>query len=409
MIGWLFTVMMAKLKSTVVHILSRHQCSIHTSPSAHGSAAKQLFNVSRAKLKRKLYQEHQQHPPPGADSFYKHKANSVSKAPAHRIIPSSKLGISNDVSAAEYPTPHTYYPNDSQRSQKDRFLKYPTESELSENIFGVHPVFAALETQRRVFTSLHMRVSLYKQLASNSCSDVEHSLTNHKNGNIINDIWKRAHRLSLPIIPVNKSKLDKLSVYGVHQGLVLASTPLSVDDVNLNAISADAKAANYCLWILIDNIVDPMNLGAIIRTAVYFGADRILISPSCSKLSPVVSKASSGAMEYASLSHVPNIRKLIFSLKKMDWEIVGTTCDTVTSCEVTPSASLNSVLRRNTVVLLGNEGSGIEQNISDLCTKLVSIPSSDRCPSYIDSLNVSVATGILLSQLRFSKLLVESQ
>lgn len=260
-----------------------------------------------------------------------------------------------------------------------------------ENVFGIHPVSCALEARRRTFKAFLLRHSLFKKLSDTTKLRDDHPLTT---ANMLINIWLEVHKLGIPILPVHKNKLDKLSNFGVHQGMALVASPLQLETINPGAINYDKGGCN--LWILVDQVFDPMNFGGLIRTAVYFGVSKILMSSNCSRLSPVVSKASSGAMEFVPIQHVGDIKELVLALQGLNWHVVGTTCNSKNSI------SLSQLTRkRDILVIVGNEGSGVDKEVLSLCSTLVTIPANEHCPPAVDSLNVSVATGVVLSHLQF--------
>lgn len=262
-------------------------------------------------------------------------------------------------------------------------------------LHGHHPVYSALKAQRRHFETLFMRMSVFKLLSEPSDAPaLSTSKENITNLELLKKVWDLASDTQLPIVPVHKSKLDKLCSYGVHQGLVAQCSPLEVPQSSNHSLNRDTFHAPR-LWLLIDNVVDPMNIGALIRSAVYFGVDKVILSTNCSKLSPVVSKASSGAMEFANIEIVFDIADCVSAMREADWSIIGTSCDAEKSSNI-----IEKTKEQDTAVIIGSESRGVDSRTLELCTQLYSIPPDVGCPNYIDSLNVSVASGIILNQLR---------
>ena len=128
------------------------------------------------------------------------------------------------------------------------------------------------------------------------------------------------------------------------------------------------------LVLILDEIQDPRNFGAIIRSAEVFKVDLIIIPERNSvRINETVVKTSTGAIEYVNISKVTNLSDTINKLKKLDYWVYP---DKV-------------------VLVLGNEGSGIRKKVREHCDKLIKIPMYGQ----INSLNVSVASGILLSRI----------
>ncbi|XP_059146413.1 rRNA methyltransferase 1, mitochondrial-like [Physella acuta] len=153
------------------------------------------------------------------------------------------------------------------------------------------------------------------------------------------------------------------------------------------------------IWLLLHNIQDPMNFGAILRSAYYLGCDSVVVpgSDSC-KLSPVVSKASAGAMEVVDLMRLSKNSTetdLCQWWKQQGGEVVGTGRGGNKTCTLETFK-----MRRPTLLVLGNEGTGIGRELEDCCDTCLFIPQSGES---IDSLNVSVATGIILHWIKTSR------
>ena len=155
------------------------------------------------------------------------------------------------------------------------------------------------------------------------------------------------------------------------------------------ALRATAKAAEPLLLIL-DGVEDPRNLGAILRTAEGAGVDGVIIPERRAVgLNDTVAKSSAGAIEYVKVAKAGNLNRLIEDLKARDIWVVGTSMDSTMSYDewdwTRPSA-----------LVLGGEGSGLHRLVAENCDVLVKIPMYGR----IDSLNVSVAAGVILFEAR---------
>jgi len=183
---------------------------------------------------------------------------------------------------------------------------------------------------------------------------------------------------------VERTRLDKLSVTGAHQGIIayVAMKEYCTVEEILNV----ARERNEQPFILIlDGICDPQNLGAIIRSAECAGVHGIIIQQRRAVgLTPVVAKCSAGAIEYMHIARVTNISQTIEKLKKENIWIYGA------SMEGKNYAKMN--LTGPIALVIGSEGDGISQLVKKNCDCLVSLPQKGS----IDSLNASVATGILI-------------
>ena len=268
-------------------------------------------------------------------------------------------------------------------TSKDSYLE-------DEILFGIHPIHSALARGRRLFKNIFIRTTLHRQLA------YPESNLDTPDGQGLSDIWKCTTGLGLPVSPVNNSKLDKLAKYGIHQGICAMVSPYQSQCIDNSDVGVTTRPV---LWLLIDNVKDPMNMGALVRSAVYFGVGKLIVSPSCSRLSPVVSKASAGAMEYGDIYQVRNSAQLLEELKASGWDILGAVCSSDNSTHLSEIRSVN----RNTLLIIGSESRGVDNSLLDYCNRLVNISAAPGAPPYLDSLNVGVATGVMLNH--FTQLL----
>ncbi|EME82801.1 uncharacterized protein MYCFIDRAFT_121012, partial [Pseudocercospora fijiensis CIRAD86] len=176
-------------------------------------------------------------------------------------------------------------------------------------------------------------------------------------------------------------------------------------------IRALGSSWRYPFVLLLDGITDPGNVGNIIRTAHFYGVDAIAIATkTCANLSSaVLAKASSGACEAVQILDVPSASGFIHSCSKYRWKIYGAVAPTAEDASrpnndqhITASTlSTNSPLAKHACILmLGAEGEGLRQNLRARADKFVSIEGGARAEGTpdvgVDSVNVGVATGVLL-------------
>ncbi|WP_082404042.1 23S rRNA (guanosine(2251)-2'-O)-methyltransferase RlmB [Lacticaseibacillus sharpeae] len=205
-------------------------------------------------------------------------------------------------------------------------------------------------------------------------------------GDQIHDIVKTAQTKKIIVSQVPKSKLDLLSDRGNHQGVMLAMTPYayaSIDDLFANA----AKANQEPFFLLLDNLEDPHNLGSILRTADAVGVHGIIIPKHRAVgLTSTVAKISTGAIEHVPVARVTNLAATIRQLKERGMWIFGTAMEGQDYRKWNAQGSVGLVI--------GNEGKGISPGVAKLMDATISIPMV----GHVQSLNASVATGILLYQ-----------
>ena len=184
-----------------------------------------------------------------------------------------------------------------------------------------------------------------------------------------------------------KERLDQLSETGAHQGViaqVAAYEYASVEDI---LAKAREKGEDPFIFIL-DNIEDPHNLGAIIRTANLAGAHGVIIPKRRAVgLTSTVAKTSAGALNYTPVAKVTNISKTIEDLKKQGMWFVCADMDGTTMYDLNLTGPIGLVI--------GNEGSGVGRLVKEKCDFVASIPMKGD----IDSLNASVAAGVLAYEI----------
>ena len=198
-------------------------------------------------------------------------------------------------------------------------------------------------------------------------------------------IASKARAAGIVVVEADRRKLDGMSRTHAHQGVIALAAVreyVSVDD-----ILADAAAKNESpLIVVCDEISDPHNLGAIIRTAECAGAHGVVIPKRRSAgLTAVVAKTSAGAVSYMPVARVANIPSLLKDLKKQGIWVFGTAAEGTTRL-------YDADLKGPAAIVIGSEGDGMSRLVAENCDFLVSIPMRGR----ISSLNASAAAAILL-------------
>ena len=186
---------------------------------------------------------------------------------------------------------------------------------------------------------------------------------------------------------VKKERLDQLSETGHHQGVVAFAAAYEYAEVE--DILALAREKNEPPFIFIlDNIEDPHNLGAIIRTANLAGAHGVIIPKRrAAGLTATVARTSAGALNYTPVAKVTNIANTIEDLKKEGlWFVCA---------DMGGEVIYNLNLKGAIGLVIGNEGEGVSRLIREKCDYIASIPMKGD----IDSLNASVAAGVLAYEI----------
>lgn len=199
----------------------------------------------------------------------------------------------------------------------------------------------------------------------------------------IQTIKREARKNGTVIRFVEKERLDELSESGKHQGVIAYTSAYEYSE--LEDIFALAKEKNEDPFIfLLDNIQDPHNLGAIIRTANQAGAHGVIIPKDrAASLTATVVKASAGAINYMPVVKVTNMAKTIEDLKKQGLWFACADMDG----ELMYKTNLKGPLG----LVIGSEGSGPGRLVKEKCDYVVAVPMKGD----IDSLNASVAAGVL--------------
>lgn len=192
---------------------------------------------------------------------------------------------------------------------------------------------------------------------------------------------------------VTKERLDQMSETGKHQGVIAYAAAYEYAQVeDMLKLAADKGEPPFLL--LLDNIEDPHNLGAIIRTANLAGAHGVIIPKNrAAGLTATVARTSAGALNYTPVAKVTNMAKTIEELKKQGlWFVCG-------DMEGTQMYQLD--LKGPIGLVVGNEGEGVGRLVKEKCDFAASIPMKGN----IDSLNASVAAGVLAYEIVRQRLL----
>ena len=229
----------------------------------------------------------------------------------------------------------------------------------------------------------------------------EFKLYYSKPGPRVKKILEAAKKAGVPCEQTDDKKLDSLvssldAVLQDHRGLVMElngsnNTPSNLVDFDAWLKKLDSSAKEKVTVVLLDKITDPHNVGAIIRSCDQFGADLVIVpehnSASNIVTNEVVGRASAGASAWVPVTVVKNLVRAAEQLKDAGFWIYGADAggQNCTQINFAPKS----------VLVMGSEGSGIDVLLNKKCDTIVSIPTCGK----IDSLNVSVAAGVLLYEL----------
>lgn len=197
---------------------------------------------------------------------------------------------------------------------------------------------------------------------------------------------QRAADAGISILEVPRSDLDKLSANGLHQGLALQVPPFRYahpDDLISNARTHQEPA----LLVALDNITDPRNLGAVVRSVAAFGGHGVVIPQRRSaSVSAVAWRTSAGAAARLPVARAVNLTRTL-----KDWQEKGVT---VVGLDAGGDTELDTFDATGpVVVVVGSEGKGLSRLVSETCDHILSIPMAGP----VESLNASVAAGVVLA------------
>lgn len=196
------------------------------------------------------------------------------------------------------------------------------------------------------------------------------------------EIVKQAKEHKIPVQIVEKKRLDEISPR--HQGLIAFASAFSYSTVD-NMLSLAAEKNEPPFLILLDGITDPHNLGAIIRSAECAGAHGVIVPMHRSVgLTPAAVKASAGAVEYLPIARVSNLNRVIEDLQKKNIWVYALSMNGKNYEDVSFEGGV--------AVVIGSEGEGISRLTESKCDLTVSLPMK----GHIDSLNASVAAGVIM-------------
>lgn len=255
------------------------------------------------------------------------------------------------------------YPSENRESAYETGKSFEESNADYAKVIGRNPVKEALRNDRNIN-------KLY----------VAQGETDHTIATIINMAKDR----NIFVQMTDKRKLDFMTEGGRHQGVVALCSPIVFCDVE-ELLDVAAKSGEKPFFVMLDEITDPHNAGAIIRSAYCAGAHGVIISKRRSAaISEGIYKASAGSVEYLKIAQVSNLAQTIEMLKEKG---IFAVC-----CDMDGEAFYKIDYDMPLLVVVGSEGEGIGRLIKSRCDFSAKIPMKGQ----LDSLNASVAAGIVL-------------
>ncbi|MCS4536086.1 23S rRNA (guanosine(2251)-2'-O)-methyltransferase RlmB [Corynebacterium sp. HS2168-gen11] len=196
-----------------------------------------------------------------------------------------------------------------------------------------------------------------------------------------------AHSRSIPLIEVARHEMDRMTGNGMHQGIGLQVPPYKYAEV-FDLIANVRESGEKGMIVVLDNITDPRNLGAVIRSVAAFGGHGVVIPERRSaSVTAVAWRTSAGTAARLPVAKATNITRTIKEFQQNGYQVVGldaggdATLDTYNGTD-------------NVVIVVGSEGKGISRLVRENCDTLMSVPMTP----WVESLNASVAAGVVLSE-----------
>ena len=239
----------------------------------------------------------------------------------------------------------------------------------TEVIYGIHPVFEALQAGRRQFHRIFLSPG---------------AATSRR----LERMRKLAAARNIPIDNSSTSMLEQLAQSKAHQGVAARVSSYPVTTLTEVLASSPANSDGRFL-IILDNLTDPQNLGAIIRSSLAVNVDAVVLPKDRSAgPTPAVSKTSAGALEHSRLARVTNVVAAMRQLRESGYWLYGLAPDAEHSLY---TADLTGPV----ALVIGGEERGMRPLVKKNCDQLLSIPQSDR----VGSLNASVAAALAMYEV----------
>lgn len=230
------------------------------------------------------------------------------------------------------------------------------------------------------------RNAVMEAFRSGKCIDKLFVLDGCQDGPVLS-IKREAKKQDTVIRYVNKERLDQMSETGKHQGVIAYAAAYDYAEVEDIMQAAKEKGEDPFIFLL-DNIEDPHNLGAMIRTAHLAGAHGVIIPKNRAVgLTATVARTSAGALNYLPVAKVTNLAKTIEDFKKEGLWFVCADMDGTVMYDLNLKGPIGLVI--------GSEGEGVGRLVKEKCDLIASIPMKGQ----IDSLNASVAAGVLAYEI----------
>ena len=208
-----------------------------------------------------------------------------------------------------------------------------------------------------------------------------------RNDDRLTEAVQLAHSRSIPLIEVPRIELDSMTGNGLHQGVGLQIPPFEYADV-FDLIGTVADSKEQGMIVVLDNITDPRNLGAVIRSTAAFGGQGVVIPERRSaSVTAVAWRTSAGTAARLPVAKATNITRTLKEFQQNGYQVVGLDAGGDTTYDSYDGTG-------PVVIVVGSEGKGLSRLVRETCDVLVSVPTA----SWVESLNASVAAGVVLCE-----------
>ncbi|KDD74725.1 hypothetical protein H632_c1110p0 [Helicosporidium sp. ATCC 50920] len=291
-----------------------------------------------------------------------------------------------------------YNPDWGRRGQRKESPSAWQPLSTTEMVYGINPVLSALEAQRRSIRRVY----------------VQEGLEDGKNREVVARIRALAAAAGVPVLAAGKHELNLLTRDASHQGVTMSCSALSC--VHLDRMSAalpffasEKAPSSSGVWVALDQVMDPQNFGAALRSAAFLGAAGVLTcSRNSSPLSAAVSKASAGVLERASVHSCSSLPSFLRGAGEDGWLVLGAAqgggavgVDGLAARWRGEAGEKAPAARPPIVLVMGNEGAGLRTLVKQACSHLVEVPLAGPAEAFAQSpsLNVSATLAVLLHVL----------
>jgi len=232
-----------------------------------------------------------------------------------------------------------------------------------EMLFGAHPVREALKSKKRPVLQLF--------------------ITGKRSNRQVEEVIRLAKTRNVKIKSVDEKTLDQMTGGANHQGVVARVEPMQT--MRLSNAIYEAEGNKKELWLAIDEVTDPQNLGSMLRSAACLGFSTVLLPQRRSVgITPTVHKVASGALEMIKVVEVPNLTTALLDLKDEGFWIYG--------ADMGGKSIAKTDYAYPAVLIIGSEGAGLREKTKEHCDLVVSIPQQGG----VSSLNAAAAAAIIM-------------